>query len=81
MALRLDFFCPQCQKNKQVLVPSGGVQPKICEECLVICKNREREQFLEDLKNLPLEQRVAKLEEQLHDLREEILNSKTPKNF
>ncbi len=81
MALRIDFFCPQCQKEKQVSVPSGGVRPKICEECLADNKDGERDKFLKDLKELPLEERVAKLEEQLYDLKEVIPNMKMPKKF
>ena len=59
--------CEKCGKPGSVSYPSDEPKPDVCDLCITIGDNTEKAQYLMALKNLPLEERIAKIEEWIYD--------------
>ncbi len=65
MALLNTILCSKCNQRKNVTY--SGVEPDICNDCILEEKECARAQYLLNLKNLTLEQRISKIETELYD--------------
>jgi len=64
MAFVGEFRCLSCGKEKHEVTD----HTRICADCKHEKKIRERTEHLAKLKLLPLEDRITRIEEMLHDL-------------
>ena len=67
VAMLDEMFCPTCQRTVTVAVICGCM-PDECGECKEKREKEDKERTLSALRFLPLEERIAKIEEKLYDL-------------
>jgi len=67
MAITIQVHCEVCGKTKDELVPLSVLRKRICYACEENAKKDKRTRALDALKELSLEERVARIEEQLYD--------------
>ena len=67
MAMLDEMLCPTCQQTVTVAVICGRY-PDECGECSEKRKKEDKERTLGVLRFLPLEERIAKIEEKLYDI-------------
>ena len=60
-----EIFCPVCKQTKTVWV--CGYCPTICHECEREQEETKKAEYLSNLKNLTLEDRISRLEEIRYD--------------
>ena len=71
MAIRSTIYCFECGETKDVVHSLRGGPPTICNECREWNEKNEKEKHLNALKQLPIEERIAKIEEWIYDLRQD----------
>jgi len=72
MAIQRRIRCTVCENLVDIMVGSGQVPPDICPHCMSSKAHNEKTAFLDHRKTLPIGERIAKLEEELYDLRKRL---------
>jgi len=70
MAQLVDFFCSRCHKQKTVSLGALGASeafPSVCYDCKEKECTEAKKSFLDERRTLPMERRVALLEEAEYD--------------
>jgi len=67
MALCRQIVCDQCGKEREVWFSASGGLPPVCHGCLEANADVKKKQTLADLAALPIEQRLARIEEWIYD--------------
>lgn len=67
MAIAVTVHCLKCRQEKQQMIGGGAARPHICRDCERAEADAERTKFLAELKGLPLEERIARLEAWAYD--------------
>lgn len=66
MALKISIICTQCEKEKNVMVPSDGITPRICNECQALNDKQEEDDFIDALRSRTTEERLERIERLLY---------------
>jgi hypothetical protein len=69
MAVINNILCTLCGEVKQEYGPIDGRHTKVCFECSSKLEAESRKQRLEVLKELSLEDRIARIEEWIEDFK------------
>jgi len=67
MAISSYITCRVCKEEVRVMHSVRGPTPTICRDCKEKESDKERTKYLEGLKKLSLEDRIARIEEALYD--------------
>ena len=67
MAMVVYHRCTKCHQYKQTSTQSGAPHPLMCYKCSSELKSNKREEYLEALDGLTIEQRIRNIEELLYD--------------
>ena len=67
MALLTTIHCSQCKTDQQVMVATGHCEPDICHECDSKNTKKKKDDYLRELTEFSLEERIAKIEEWIYD--------------
>ena len=67
MAMILEITCTKCGKKTNVYHAPGFEIPSMCDECLRKEKEEHKRDYLTECSKLPLEERLAKIEEWIYD--------------
>lgn len=67
MAVRIEINCKVCGETKSESVSSVILHKQICNACEKIANDIKRDKYLQDLKELSMEERVANIEARLYD--------------
>ena len=66
MALIEEIHCAECTQVKPATC-RGGVASPICVDCAATQASTKREAHLAELENLPLEERIRRIEKWVYD--------------
>lgn len=67
MALRMTIRCNNCEGLKVESVAANKPRPDLCFDCRMLKARLDRIEWLDDLKELSIEQRLEKIEEWIYD--------------
>lgn len=67
MALLVTGVCQNCSRQFKTTIGSGRMRPSVCPECKSEEADQKRNQHLNELASLTVEQRLRKLEEWVYD--------------
>ena len=70
MALLRMVHCHRCGQEVRVWVGAGQSMPSMCPACMDAEAQRKKVQALADSQSLPLEERIARIEEWIYDHRQ-----------
>lgn len=67
MAILSTIICKSCHKEKKVTHSGASPTPATCDECKEQARREEKKAYLAELKKLPIERRLERLEEEMYD--------------
>lgn len=81
MAFLETICCSVCNKTKQIISNSGSFGPRICRECSAKQAAKQKKKYLAEYAALPLEERIAKIEEWIYEHNKEPHGYQWPPRF
>ena len=67
MATHITINCHGCKQAKTVQNKLGQIKPEKCDDCIAMEQAKAKNEVLQKLKTLSIEERVALLEEWAYD--------------
>jgi len=67
MAYQATITCTKCGENKTVTVASDGHPSLICGECIAEIEAARKQKWIEELEQLPIEERLRRIEEWIYE--------------
>jgi cytochrome c553 len=69
MARFISITCAECHQQKEISIRAGDFRTTVCHDCAGKRFNEKRKQELAKLANLPIEERIARIEGWIYDYR------------
>ena len=69
MAISSSITCLECKRNKTVIYAAWQTKPLVCHDCKGAKEAKERQARLDALKQLPIEERIERIEAWIEDFR------------
>jgi len=67
MALLGIIMCKACSLEKEVMYSPSQGKPTICSQCKKAKEEKAKQEYLDKLATLPIEQRIRAIEEWIYD--------------
>jgi len=68
MAHSAKIHCIQCKKDVELMVLDGCTEPDICYDCKSKNKKKVKDEYLESLAKLSVEERLGRIEELIYEI-------------
>ncbi len=81
MAISTMIICTACKQSKNVMHDPGRLAPSVCDSCRNEESENEKLEYLVELKELSMEERVRRLEEQAYDHKKVAHGYQSPPRF
>ena len=67
MAVCRNIVCSKCHQEREVWFSAADYPPDVCYECIAAESVAKKKQALAEIAALPIEQRMARIEEWIYD--------------